>query len=67
MHKWSKIKFGDVTRKTEKSRSRLEKLMNMNADAMELRREKDRLNELLYREEMMWMQRSRIDLLKKEH
>lgn len=38
--------------------------MNMNAYRMELRKEDDKLNELLYREEMMWMQRSRIAWLK---
>ena len=41
-----KKKFGNVTRKTDKSWSRLEELMNMNAYMMELRREHDRLNAL---------------------
>lgn len=64
LHKWSKEKFGNVTREIEKSRSRLEELINMNADRMDLRREEDKLNELLYREEMMCLQRSRIVWLK---
>ena len=34
--------------------------MGTNADRMEIRRVSDEMNELLYREEMMWMQRSRI-------
>lgn len=59
LHSWSNKKFGNVTRELEKSRSRLEELMHMNADRAELRREMDAMNELLYREEMMWLQRSK--------
>ncbi|XP_073360138.1 uncharacterized protein [Aegilops tauschii subsp. strangulata] len=47
-----------------KSRSRLEELMSMNADRKDIREETDRMNELLYREEMLWMQRSRIAWLR---
>lgn len=36
----------------------------MNADRCEIRKATDRMNELLYREELMWMQRSRITWLK---
>jgi hypothetical protein len=61
---WSKEKFGNVTKQLEQSRTRLEELMNMNADRAEIRRVTDHMNELLYREEMMWMQRSRVDWLK---
>jgi hypothetical protein len=38
--------------------------MNMNADRLEIRAVTDKMNELLYREEMMWLQRSRIDWLR---
>ena len=38
--------------------------MSMNADREEIRRVTDSMNELFYREEMMWMQRSRIDWLR---
>jgi hypothetical protein len=38
--------------------------MSMNADREEIRRVTDSMNELLYREEMMWMQHSRIDWLR---
>jgi hypothetical protein len=38
--------------------------MNMNADRTEIRAVRDKMNELLYREEMMWMQRSRIAWLR---
>lgn len=61
---WSKSKFGSVTREIEKSRTQLEQLMLMNADRMEIRSVMDRMNELLYREELMWMQHSRIAWLK---
>ena len=36
----------------------------MNADRREIRAEMDKMNELLYREEMLWLQRSRIQWLK---
>jgi hypothetical protein len=36
----------------------------MNADRMEIRAVTDKMNEMLYREEMMWMQRSRVDGLR---
>jgi hypothetical protein len=61
---WSKQKFGSVKAQLEKSRSRLEELMSMNADREEIRRVTDSMNELLYRKEMMWLQRSRIDWLR---
>lgn len=57
-------KFGNVTRQQEKSRSRLEELMSMNADRAGIRKEMDTMNEMLYREEMMWLQRSRKACLK---
>ena len=38
--------------------------MLMNVDRCEIWKATDRLNELLYREEMMWLQRSRVDWLK---
>jgi hypothetical protein len=61
---WSKSKFGNVKLQLEKSQTRLEELLNMNADRDEIRAVTDEMNELLYREEIMWMQRSRIDWLK---
>ena len=36
----------------------------MDADQHDIRRVTDKMNELLYHEEMMWMQRSRITWLK---
>lgn len=64
MHKlgaWSMEKFGNVTKEIAKSRTQLEELMPMNADRCEIRKVTDRMNELLYREEMMWLQRSRVN------
>lgn len=64
LHGWSRKKFGNVVKEIEKSRTRLEDLMNMNADRKEIRKESEHLDELLYREEMLWRQRSRIDWLR---
>lgn len=61
---WSKEKFGNVAKEIEKSRTQLEELMMMNADRCEIRKVTDKMNELLYREELMWMQRSRVTWLK---
>jgi hypothetical protein len=52
-----------ITRELEQSRTKLEELMSMNADMREIRAVTNNMNELLYREEMMWMQKSRIDWL----
>uniref|UniRef100_A0A453EYZ0 Reverse transcriptase domain-containing protein n=1 Tax=Aegilops tauschii subsp. strangulata TaxID=200361 RepID=A0A453EYZ0_AEGTS len=61
---WSKKRFGNVTREINKTLSCLEELMNMNADRREIRAASDKLNELLYKEEMLWLQRSCIAWLK---
>ena len=60
---WSK-KFGSVTHDLAKSRSQLEELMHMNADRQDIRRVTGKMNGLLYQEEMLWLQRSRITWLK---
>lgn len=64
LHKWSNKKLGNITREIEKSRTRLEELTNMNADRSEIRKATDHMNELFYKEEMMWLQRSRLEWLK---
>lgn len=61
---YSRKKFGNVIKEINKSRSRLEEVMSMNADRKEIMEVNDPLNELLYREEMLWMQRSRIAWLR---
>ena len=57
-------KLSNITREQAKSRTQLEELMTMNADRQEIRNITDKMNELLYQEEMMWLQRSRITWLK---
>ena len=44
---WSRRKFGNVIKEINKSRSRLEELLSMNADRKEIREATDSLNELL--------------------
>lgn len=63
LQNWSRTTFGNVTWELEHCRSQLEELMRMNADRQEIRKVSDRMNELLYHEEMMWLHRSRIDWL----
>lgn len=55
--------FGNVVMDIENSRTQLEDLMLMNADRCEIRKVTDKMNEL-YREELMWMQHSRVTWLK---
>jgi hypothetical protein len=64
LQEWSKANFGVVNRELEQARNKLAELMSMNADRREIRAVADEMNELLYREEMMWMQHSRINWLR---
>jgi hypothetical protein len=61
---WSKKKFGNVHKELEKARKHLEHLQLQNVDQREIRKITDHMNELLYKEEMIWLQRSRISWLK---
>jgi hypothetical protein len=60
LRKWSKENFGSVTKELERLRGELESLQLANSDRMAIRAKIQRMDELLYREEMMWLQRSRI-------
>jgi hypothetical protein len=59
---WSHEKFGAVTLELEKLRKRLEELAGWNnlSDKKDEEETQKRMDELLYREEMMWLQRSCI-------
>lgn len=48
----------------EKGKKQLTALLENNADSSAIRLATDQLNELLYREEMIWLQHSRINWLK---
>jgi hypothetical protein len=61
---WSRKKFGNVLRELDKDRRKLELLKLNNADQREIRQTADHMQELLYREELLWLQRSRITWLK---
>lgn len=62
---WSKQHFGSVSKEHEKLSQPLEEARSaMIQSREEVRSITDRMDELLYREEMMWLQRSRLTWLK---
>jgi hypothetical protein len=64
LQSWCRKKFGNILRELGTARRRLELLRLSNADQREIRRASDHMQELLYKEEMLWLQRSRIAWLK---
>lgn len=65
LRSWSKENFGAVTKELEGLRSRLEAMKDdPQFSRSDIRQVTDRMDELLYREEMMWLQRSRIAWLR---
>lgn len=64
LHSWSKVKFKNIGRELQKARKKLAELLETYADSAAVRQASDHMNELLYREEMLWLQRSRINWLK---
>jgi hypothetical protein len=61
---WSKRKFGNILKELKRAREQLEMLKVNNADQRDIRRATDHMQELLYKEELLWLQRSRITWLK---
>jgi hypothetical protein len=61
---WSRKKFGNLLTELDKCRKQLTALMQTGNHREAIRRVSDQMNELLYKEEMLWMQRSRINWLK---
>ena len=61
LHEWSKHKFGHVRCELEKLRDELAALNRMDADMVTIKQKMERMDELLYNEEIMWLQRSRMD------
>jgi hypothetical protein len=64
LHPWGSRKFGNVTRELERLRAKLTKLYEEDAAIQDIHNTLDDMNELLYREEMLWLQQSRISWLK---
>jgi hypothetical protein len=62
---WSKAKFGAVTRELEVLQNRLEELgaNPHEANHEEVNKIRQHMDEVLYREKIMWLQRSRISWL----
>jgi hypothetical protein len=64
LQSWGKHKFGNITRELARLRDKLSKLLADGAPQEEIRATNDVMNEILYKEEMIWLQRSRINWLK---
>lgn len=64
LRSWSNRKIKNVGRELESARKKLSDLLEAGADSATLRQASDQMNELLYREEMLWLQPSRINWLK---
>jgi hypothetical protein len=66
LRKWSMDKFGAVTKEIAVLKEKMEDLRSQDhiGNKEEVDKCRRRMEELLYREEMMWMQRSRVSWLK---
>jgi hypothetical protein len=64
LHSWGRAKFGNISKELARLRDKLEQLQNNNGLREEIRATTELMNEVLYREEMIWLQRSRIEWLK---
>jgi hypothetical protein len=61
---WSREKFGSVRREIEEKRKVMADLQAADVDRNAIREAIREMNELLYREEMLWLQRVRVDWLR---
>lgn len=64
LRSWSKTKVKNVGRELEKARKKLGDLIASDADNSQIRFATNQMNELLYKEEMLWLQRSGVNWLK---
>lgn len=64
LRSWSKENFGHVMKDVEKLHAELADLKLVDADRMAIRPKMNQLDELLYRDDMLWLQRSRITWIK---
>jgi hypothetical protein len=66
LYDWKKKYFGSVPKRLEKQRNQLDLLMSRTDEQSiaERKRILSEMDELLYREELMWLQRSRVAWLK---
>jgi hypothetical protein len=55
LHTWGSRKFGNVTWELARLRAKIAKIYEENADMQVIRNTLDDMNELLYREEMLWL------------
>lgn len=60
LREWSKRNYGNVTRDTKKLRGELANLQLGHADRLVIKNKMNQLDELFYREEMIWLERSCI-------
>ena len=66
LRQWSKEHFGSVTKELEQAKTELEQLLMQDpvGNQVAIKHIQYKMDELLYREEMMWLQRSRISWLR---
>lgn len=64
LKRWSHDSFGSVRKELQDLRQKLEGIQCIGGQAGEIKRIRNRMDELLYREELMWLQCSHIAWLK---
>jgi hypothetical protein len=64
LKQWSLNHFGSVRKELEKLRAQLASMHATNSDSGAVKETIRTMNEMLYREEMLWLQRSRVAWLR---